>query len=97
MSAAVQPPRTEKPPASRPQIPLARLFLLTVATAAFAFGLQALLAATEAPAADAISLLVVPLAAAAVIFFGLRPYPTAGRLRLAGMAGAGLFLLGLIL
>ena len=82
---------------SRPRIPLRRLLLLTILTAAFAFALQALLAVTGAPAADALILLLVPVAAAAVIFFGLRPYPTAGRARLAAMVAVALFLLGLSL
>ncbi len=74
-----------------------RLFLLTIVTAVFAFGLQVLLALTEFPAAAAISLLVLPPAAGAIVFTGLQPYPAAGRLRLALMVTVGLFLLGLIL
>jgi hypothetical protein len=76
---------------------LPRLLLLTVLTAAFAFALQAVLAVTDAPAANALILLLVPVVAAAVIFVGLRPYPTAGRLRLAAMVAVALFLLGLAL
>ncbi len=64
-------------------------------TAAFAFTLQALLAATNAPAAEAISVLLVPPIAGAIVFAGLRPYPLAGRLRLAMMVAVALFLLGL--
>ncbi len=79
----------------RPQISLRRLFLLTVITAAFAFALQALLAATNGPAAAAINILLVPPIAGAIIFAGLRPYPLAGRLRLAVMIAVALFLLGL--
>ena len=79
----------------RPQIPLRRLLLLTVITAAFAFALQALLAATNAPAAAAINVLLVPPIAGAVIFASLRPYPLAGRLRLAAMVAMALLLLGL--
>jgi hypothetical protein len=94
---APRPRRNSERPASRPRIPLRRLLLLTVLTAAFAFALQAVLAVTGAPAADVLILLLVPLAAATVIFFGLRPYPTAGRLRLAGMVVVALFLLGLAL
>lgn len=82
-------------PVHSPKVPLRRLFLLTVVTAAFAFALQALLAIAGAPAAGAINLLVVPPAAGAVIFLGLRPYPAAGRLRLALMVTVALFLLGL--
>jgi len=78
-------------------MPLRRLLLLTILTAAFAFALQALLVVTGAPAADALILLLVPVAAAAVIFFGLRPYPAAGRARLAAMVAVALFLLGLSL
>ena len=64
-------------------------------TAAFAFALQALLAATDAPAAAAINILLVPPIAGAIIFAGLRPYPLAGRLRLAALVAMALFLLGL--
>jgi len=56
---------------------------------------HAALAATGAPSADAISLLVIPIAAAAVIFLGLRPYPVIGRLRLAMMTAVALFIVGL--
>ena len=85
------------PPAPRPIMPLRRLLLLAVPTAAFAFALQAVLAITDAPAAGVLILLLVPVAAAAVVFFGLRPYPTLGRLRLAVMVAVALFLLGLSL
>ncbi len=97
MSAAVRPRRNSEPPASRPRIPLRRLLLLTVLTAALAFALQAVLAVTETPAAGVLILVLVPITAAAVIFFGLRPYPTLGRLRLAAMVAVALFLLGLSL
>jgi hypothetical protein len=76
---------------------LPRLLFLTVLTAAFAFALQAVLAVTGAPAANVLILLLVPVVAAVVIFLGLRPYPTAGRLRLAAMVAVALFLLGLAL
>jgi 4-hydroxybenzoate polyprenyltransferase len=89
--------QAEKRPSPRPALPLRRLFLLTFLTAALAFALQALLAATNAPAADALILLLVPIAAGAVIFLGLRPYPAAGRLRLAIMVAVALFLVGLTL
>lgn len=95
MPAAARPHEAEKRPDPRPTVPLRRLFLLTVVTAAFAFALQTLLAITDAPAAGAINLLVVPPAAGAVLFFGLRPYPAAGRLRLALMVAVALFLVGL--
>ncbi len=81
----------------RPQIPLRRLLLLTVITAALAFALQALLAAANAPAAAAINILLVPPIAGVIIFVGLRPYPVTGRLRLAVMVTVALFLLGLSL
>ncbi len=97
MPAAARKRRTEQHPAPRPAVPLRRLLLLTIVTAAFAFGLQALLAVTDAPAAPAISLLAVPIAAATAIFLGLRPYPVGGRTRLAVMVGVTLFLLGLTL
>jgi hypothetical protein len=80
---------------ARPVLPLARLLLLTVVTAAFALAAQALLAATDAPASGPLIRVIVPLGAAAVVFFGLRPYPAAGRARLALMVAAALFLIGL--
>ncbi len=79
----------------RPRIPLHRLLLLTVITAAIAFALQALLAATNAPATEAINIVLVPPIAGAFIFAGLRSYPWTGRLRLAAMVAVALFLLGL--
>jgi len=82
-------------PSVRPTIPLRRLLLLTVLTAAFALALDAALAAAAAPYGNTISLLVVPAMAGAVIFFGLRPYPPGGRLRMALMTAVALFLLGL--
>jgi hypothetical protein len=75
-------------------MPLGRLLLLTIVTSALAFALQALLAVAGAPAAEAITLLVIPVVAAAVIFFGLRPYPAAGRVRTALMVAVAVFLLG---
>ncbi len=95
MSADARPQEEDKRPAPRPTIPLRRLFLLTVLTAALAFVLQVVLAATSVPAAGALNLLLVPIAAGAVIFLGLRPYPAAGRLRLAIMVTVALFLAGL--
>jgi hypothetical protein len=97
LPAAARQRRTQQQPAPPPPLSLRRLFLLTIVTAAFAFALQAILAVSRAPAGEAIILLVIPVAAAAVIFFGLRPYPTTGRVRLAVMVGMALFLLGLIL
>ena len=82
-------------PAPHPTIPLRRLLLLTVLTAAFAFALDATLAATDAPYANIISLAVIPGAAGAVILFGLRPYPLGGRLRMALMTAVVLLLVGL--
>ena len=78
-----------------PTIPLRRLLLLTLLTAAFAFALDATLAAVDAPYAGIISLVVIPGMAGAAIFFGLRPYPLGGRLRMALMTAAALFLVGL--
>ncbi len=95
MSADARSNEADKRPAPRPTIPLRRLFLLTVLTAVLAFVLQVVLAATSVPAAVALNLLLVPIAAGAVIFLGLRPYPAAGRLRLAIMVTVALFLAGL--
>src|SRR3989304_8962645 len=94
--AAAQQRRSDEKPAPRPQMPLGRLLLLAIVTSALAFALQALLAVAGAPAAEAITLLGIPVVAAAVIFFGLRPYPAAGRLRMGGMGAGGLFLPGLV-
>ncbi len=90
-----RPEMTARPPAARPEIPLRRLLLLTVLTAAIAFALQAIVVATSAPFADAIVLFVTPLVAAAVVFVWLQPYPLAGRLRLAAMVAVALFVAGL--
>jgi hypothetical protein len=80
-----------------PRIPFLRLMGLTLVTAALAFAVQALLSATDAPAAEAINLAVVPIAAGIVLCVGLRPYPALGRARLALMVAAALFLAGLAL
>ncbi len=82
------------PPNVRPQVPLRRLLLLALPTAAFAFAIQAVLAAIDAPAAGTLTLLLVPIAAAAVVYFSLRPYPRGGRLRLAAIVAVALFILG---
>jgi hypothetical protein len=82
-------------PPETPSVPLRRLLLLTVLTAAIAFALQAMVVATSAPFAGAIVLFVTPLVAAAVVFAWLQPYPLAGRLRLAAMVGVALFVVGL--
>jgi hypothetical protein len=86
---------TAGPPDARPTVPLRRLLLLTVLTAAVAFALQAMVVATSAPFADAIVLFVTPLVAAAVVFAWLQPYPLTGRLRLAAMVAVALFVVGL--
>ena len=78
-----------------PTIPLRRLLLLTVLTAAVAFVLQATVVAASAPFADTIVLFVTPLAAGVVVFVWLQPYPLGGRLRLAAMTAVALFLVGL--
>jgi len=88
-------PAPERP--ARPVLPLARLLLLTIVTAAFALAAQALLAAGDAPAAGVLIRAIVPLGAGTVVFFGLRPYPAAGRARLALMVAAALFIVGLSL
>jgi hypothetical protein len=88
-------PAPDRP--QRPALPLPRLLLLTIVTAAFALFAQALLALADAPAAGVLIRLIVPLGAAAVVFFGLRPYPPAGRARIALMVAAALFLVGLSL
>jgi hypothetical protein len=80
-----------------PHVPITRLLLLTFVTAALAFVLQTLLAVTNAPAGDLVTLAVVPVVAGAVVLVGARPYPLAGRARLAVMVAVTLFLLGLAL
>ena len=87
-------PETQAP-AEKPTVPVRRLFLLTLLTAAVAFAVQATLAATDPPFAGALRLLVTPLVAGAVVLAWLRPYPLAGRLRLAAMVTAAMFLVGL--
>ena len=76
-------------------MPLRRLLLLTVLTAAVAFFLQAAVVATSAPFADAIVLFVTPLVAGVAVFVWLQPYPLGGRLRLAAMVAVALFIVGL--
>lgn len=96
MSAAR--PRRERPPPAgpRPALPLLRLLLLPVVAFLIALGLQAALAVSGVPAASPLRVFLTPAVAAAVVFLGLRPYPRAGRLRLALMVAVGVFLIALL-
>ncbi len=69
-----------------------RVVLLAVLTAAIALALQLILIAIGLDRDNPIRLFTTPLAGAAIVYFGLRGYPTWGRLRLAGMVAVFLLL-----
>ncbi len=93
MSAAA----SRRAPADRSRLSLARLLLLPLVAFAIAVALQAALQASGLPAASPLRVFATPAIAAAVVFYGLRPYPTAGRLRQAAMVAAGLLLVALLM
>lgn len=77
--------------------PIARLLLLPVLAFLIAVAAQAALKAVGVPSSSALRVFATPAIAAAIVYLGLRPYRTAGRLRMAAMVGVGLLLLGLVL
>lgn len=83
-------------PEGRPHLPLSRLLLLPVVAFLIALGLQAALAGLGLPAANPLRVFLTPAVAALVVYYGLRPYPRAGRLRLAAMVAAGVLLVALL-
>lgn len=77
-------------------LPLARLLVLPVAAFLIALGLQAALAAGGVPASSPLRVFLTPAVAAAVVYVGLRPYPRAGRIRLAAMVAVGVLAVALL-
>jgi hypothetical protein len=70
----------------------AQIILLTLAAFAAAIVVHTLLGLAGVGSDNAFRLLVTPLVGALIVYLGLRGYPTAGRLRLAGMVGVLLLL-----
>ena len=75
---------------------LARLLLLPLVAFLVAVGVQAGLRAAGVSSTSALRVFATPAIAAAVVYLGLRPYPTAGRLRMAAMVAVALFLVAVI-
>ena len=74
---------------------LVRLLFLPLLAFLVALGVQAALKVAGVPSDSPLRIFATPAIAAAVVFYGLRPYPTAGRLRLAAMVAAGPLLVAL--
>ena len=76
--------------------PLTRFLLLPFVAFVIALAVQFALKAAGAPSTSPLRVFATPAIAAAVVYLCLRPYPTAGRLRLAAMVAMGLLLLALV-
>jgi hypothetical protein len=64
-----------------------RIVILTLVAFAAAIAVHTFLGAVGVGADNAFRLLVTPIVGAAIVFFGLAGYTTAGRLRMAAMVG----------
>lgn len=69
-----------------------RVVLLAIVTAFLTLGLQLTLIAIGLDRDNPFRLFVTPLVGAAIMYLGLRGYPTWGRVRLAAMVGVFLLL-----
>jgi hypothetical protein len=69
-----------------------RIVLLAIMTAVLTLGLQLTLIAIGLDRDNPFRLFVTPLVGAAIMYLGLRGYPTSGRVRLAVMVGVFLLL-----
>lgn len=72
------------------------MILLPVVAFLIALAIQALLKAAGLSSENPLRVFATPLIAAAVVYWGLDPYPRAGRLRLAVMVGLSVFLVALV-
>ncbi len=79
-----------------PRPPVRRLLLLPLAAFLMAFAIQVALKVAGVPSTSAFRVLATPAIAGAVVYVGLRPYPSAGRLRFAAMVGIGLLLVAIM-
>ncbi len=79
----------------RATLPLGRLLLLPLVAFLVAVAVQIGLKTAGLPAESLLRVLATPFIAAVVVYLGLRPYPRAGRIRLAAMVAAGLLLVAL--
>ncbi len=75
--------------------PINKVLLLPLAAFAIALAFHGILALAGVPADNPVRVFATPLIGGLVVYFGLRDYPKSGRLRLALMVGAGLFLIAL--
>jgi hypothetical protein len=69
-----------------------RIVILTLVAFAAAIAVHTLLGVAGVGTDNAFRLLVTPIVGAAIVYFGLAGYTTAGRLRLAAMVGVLLLL-----
>jgi hypothetical protein len=69
-----------------------RIVLLAIITAAIALVLQLLLIAIGLGRTNPVRLLLTPLIGGLIVYYGLRGYPTWGRVRMAVMVGVFLLL-----
>lgn len=79
----------------RPASPIARVLFLPLAAFAIALAFHGALAIAGVSSANPVRVFATPAIGGLVVYFGLRDYPRAGRLRLALMVAAGLFLVAL--
>ncbi len=79
-----------------PRPPVRRILFLPLAAFLGALVIQVALKIAGLPSTSALRVLATPAIAAAIVYLGLRPYPSAGRLRFAGMVGTGLLLVAII-
>lgn len=87
----------QAPATTRQHLPLSRVAIILPLLAFFiALAAQAILKAAGLESEHPLRVFLTPALAAAVVFFGLRRYPRASRLRLAAMVAAGLFLFALL-
>ncbi|MBI1885921.1 MAG: hypothetical protein HYS09_06375 [Chloroflexi bacterium] len=87
-------PAPEQPQRPRVSIPSLALVLPVIAFL-IALGFQAALKAGGMESDHPLRVVLTPLVGAAVVFAGLRRYPTAGRVRLALMVAVALFVVAL--
>lgn len=81
----------------RPASPIGRVLLLPLAAFAIALVFHGALAIAGIPSNNPVRVFATPIIGGLVVYFGLRDYPRSGRLRLALMVAAGLFLVALAL
>ncbi len=81
----------------RPASPVGRVLLLPLVAFVIALAFHGALALAGVHSDNPVRVLATPIIGGLVVYFGLRDYPRGGRLRLALMVAAGLFLIALAL